>query len=232
MLPLDEEAQAAVILRGYRAVRHDFGLNRIKLGAHLHLIKEHKLWKGLAETWEEFLATENINPNAARQYVSVAKKFVYELDLDDQILMKLGMAGISALEKAGRVINESNKDEMIAALTSLSERDAIQRIIEISSGVESTNPQLPTFTVLKILKEYHGLPPDLQMDFRSRLGAHEDARKKRHNKPLVAEQEPCADAMKAPSASPTRPTVRAVRFRAPSSASSSRSTVKQTTENA
>jgi hypothetical protein len=177
---LDEGAQAAVILRGYRATRLEFGVNRIHLGAHLHLIKEHKLWKGISETWEEFLAMENINPNAARQYISVAKKFVYELDIDDETLRKLSMAGISALEKAGRVINDSNKEEIMETLMSLSERDAIQRIIEISSGVDDNKPQQPTMRVLRILKEYHELPPDLQQDFRHRLGSHEDTRRRRN----------------------------------------------------
>ena len=164
LLLLDGDAQAVVILRGYRAVRASFGLNRIHLGAHLHLIREHKLWKGVAESWEEFLASENLNPNAARQYMNVAKKFVYEMDLDDELLAKLSTAGISALEKAGRVINDGNKEDILAALMSLSERDAIQRIIEISSAA------------LKVLREYHDLPPDLQQEFRSRLHANEAAR--------------------------------------------------------
>lgn len=177
---MDEATQAAVILRGYRAARVEFGLNRIHLGAHLHLIRDHKLWKGVSETWEEFLATENINPNAARQYINVAKKFVYDLDLDDVVLRKLSMAGISALEKAGKVINETNQDEIIAALTSLSERDAIQRIIEISSSSEHPEKQaLPVLRVLRILKEYHELPPDMQMDFRDRLQGHEQRRQNR-----------------------------------------------------
>ena len=180
MLPLDEAAQSAVILRGYRAARVEFGLNRIHLGAHLHLIKDHRLWEGIAQSWDEFLAIENINPNAARQYINVAKKFVYELDLDDRTLAKLGMAGISALEKAGKVINEDNQEEVIAALTSLSERDAIQRIIDISSGADDPEkPKVPGMRVLRILKEYHELPPDLQMDFRDRLHGSEQRRKRR-----------------------------------------------------
>ena len=173
---LDGDAQAVVILRGYRAVRASFGLNRIHLGAHLHLIREHKLWKGVAESWEEFLASENLNPNAARQYMNVAKKFVYEMDLDDELLAKLSTAGISALEKAGRVINDGNKEDILAALMSLSERDAIQRIIEISSAAQDKASQAPTLRVLKVLREYHDLPPDLQQEFRSRLHANEAAR--------------------------------------------------------
>lgn len=186
MLPLDEAAQSAVILRGYRAARVEFGLNRIHLGAHLHLIKDHRLWEGVAQSWDEFLAIENINPNAARQYINVAKKFVYELDLDDRTLAKLAMAGISALEKAGKVINEGNQDDVIAALTSLSERDAIQRILDISSDSDDPEkPKVPGMRVLRILKEYHELPPDLQMDFRDRLQGSEQRRRRRNDTGLA-----------------------------------------------
>lgn len=178
---LDEKTGTAAILRGYRDARSHFGLYRIKLGAHLHIIKEHKLWKGISETWEAFLATENINPNAARQYINVAKKFVYEMDLDDEMLMKLAGAGISALEKAGRVINQENQEEMLAALVSLSERDAIQRIIEISSAADTKKQDVPTLRVLKVLREYHDLPPDLQSDFRTRLQNNEAQRSYRRS---------------------------------------------------
>lgn len=177
MLQLDEQAQASVVLRRYRAVRVEFGLNRIQLGAHLHLIKDHKLWQGIAESWDEFLASENINPNAARQYINVAKKFVFDLDLDDATLRKLSMAGISALEKAGKVINQSNQDDVIAALTSLSERDAVQRIIDISSqAANSDTPSTSEMRVLRILKEYYDLPPDMQNDFRERLHVNQNNR--------------------------------------------------------
>jgi hypothetical protein len=185
---LDEARQTEVILRGYRAVRLDFGVNRIHLGAHLHLIKEHKIYKQFAETWEEFLASENINPNAARQYIKVAKKFVYEMNIDDETLRKLSMAGISALEKATLAINDENKDEILETLMALSERDAIQRIIEISSGVPDNKPQQPTLRVLRMLRDYHELPPDLQQDFRHRLVGHEDSRRQRRGEaPPAAE---------------------------------------------
>lgn len=166
---LDEEAQKALILRQYNALRVDFGLNRIHLGAHLHLIRENQLWKGIAESWEAFLSGENINANAARQYMAVAKKFVYELNLDEDTLRKLSQAGITALEKAGRVINDGNKAEILSTLMSLSERDAIQRIIEISSGVEDKKPEQASMPVLRILRQYYELPPDMQSDFRRRL---------------------------------------------------------------
>jgi hypothetical protein len=77
---LDAQAQRAEILADYRRARMKFGLARLELGARLHLIQENGLWEGLAENWGTFLAEENINPHAARQYAAVAKKFVFELD--------------------------------------------------------------------------------------------------------------------------------------------------------
>lgn len=195
MQQLDEAAQAAIILRGYRAARLDFGLNRIQLGAHLHLIKDHNLWAGLAKTWEEFLATENINSHAARQYITVAKKFVYELDLDEAMLRKLSTAGMSALEKAAKIITDENKDEMLSVLTALSDRDAIQRMVEMTTDVNEANAEAnsekTTFSVLRILKEYHQLPPELQQEFRIRLETQEQFRHKRNaQKPADAKELP------------------------------------------
>lgn len=171
MQPLDEATQVALILRGYRETRMEFGLSRMKLGAHLSVIRRQRLWEGIAESWEAFLGSENINPQAARQYIAVADKFIYDLQLTDDTLRKLAGAGISALEKAARVINDDNKDDILASLISLSDRDAVQRIIEIASGIEDSKPEQASLRVLKMLREYYALPPDMQMDFRNRLPA-------------------------------------------------------------
>lgn len=177
---LNEEQSAAVILRGYRATRSQFGVNRIRLGSYLHIIKEHKLWAGISESWEAFLAAENINPNAARQYINVAKKFIHEMDLDEETLSKLAGAGITAMEKAAKFINKDNQADVLSALTALSERDAIQRIIELAAEVEDSKSDAPTLRVLKVLREYHDLPPDLQYDFRHRLEKTEAVRAHRN----------------------------------------------------
>lgn len=161
---LAQSEQALAILAKYRSLRSDFGFVRLEMGSYLHLIRENALWKGLAENWEAFLAAENINAHAARQYITVAKKFILEMDLPEETLRKLAAAGITALEKASRVINQDNQAEIISALVDLSEKDAIQRIKALSSGVE---PELgkPSLAVLKLLREFHEMPPDMQMEF-------------------------------------------------------------------
>ena len=158
------------LLARYRESRIRFGTDRIELGACLYLIKENKLWKGLASNWEEFLASENVNSHAARQYINVAKTFVFDLEVDDAVLRKLSVAGISALEKAAKIINEDNKEDIIGALTELAEKDAIQRIIEMTSE-EAPPTDKPAMKVLRLLRDFHEMPPDLQFDFVNRLNA-------------------------------------------------------------
>lgn len=159
----------------YAKVRMDFGVDRMQLGACLHLIKEHSLWRGRADSWEAFLADENLNPNAARQYIKVARKFIFDLDLPQETLRKLAAAGISALEKAAHVITAENQDAIIGSLTALSERDAVQRIIELSAQSDPA-PHLPTIRVLALLRQYHDLPPDLQLEFKQRLQGKSEQR--------------------------------------------------------
>jgi hypothetical protein len=166
---LDFEAQAETILRAFARTRMEFGLKRIELGTYLAIIRDSELWKGRAESWEAFLAENNLNPNAMRQYMRVARKFVLEMKLSEEALCKLAMAGITALEKAISVISEDNQDEIIASLTSLSERDAIQRIVELSTDADPA-PHKATMRVLSLLKQYHNMPPDLQVEFREKLG--------------------------------------------------------------
>lgn len=167
-LLLDENQQAVAIQIGFRKARIKFGLARIELGSFLHTIRVNNLYQGEAENWEAFLAAENINPNAARQYMSVAQKFVFELNISEEILAKLSLAGITALEKAGRIITPQNKDEIIDAILGLGEKDAIQRLIELSSGDEP-KPEKATMRVLALLREFNSMPPDLQIEFRNRI---------------------------------------------------------------
>lgn len=156
-------------LAQYRKSRVNFGLSRMRLGSYLLLIRENKLWDGIAENWESFLAGENINSYAARQYINVARTFIFDMDLPEDVLGRLAVAGITALEKAGRVINDDNRDEMISVLTSLSEKDAVQRIMELSSG-EEPSVNKPSMRMLRMLREFYEMPPDMQMDFLGKVG--------------------------------------------------------------
>lgn len=165
-MPISE--QSAVLLGEYRKSRIKFGMARMRMGAFLHIIKSNKLWEGVAESFDSFIAAENINPHAARQYMSVAKTFIFDMKLSEEVLSKLSIAGISALDKASKLIGEENRDELVEILANLSERDAIQRIMEMSTS-EVTGTSKPALRVLRLLREYYEMPPDLQFDFLGKL---------------------------------------------------------------
>jgi hypothetical protein len=173
---LDPEVQRREILASYRRARGRFGMARLELGARLYLIRENRLWEGLASSWEEFLGAESLNPHAARQYINVARKFVFEMDLTQEVLEVISAAGVTALERAAKMITEDNKDEVIAVLTSLSERDAVQAILDIGAESKKTESSPSMMRVLKLLREYHELPPDLQQEFRGRLSGYQASR--------------------------------------------------------
>ena len=169
-----EEHQAKLnfsIMERFWKTRQDFGLARIQMGALLCLIKDHKLWRGYAETWDAFLGKENVNTHAARQYMGVAKKFVFEMDLPSDVLAKMSLAGMTALEKAATTMTEANQHEIVAVLSTLAERDAVQRLIELSCEDEEPTKNKPSLRVLRILKEFSELPPDMQQEVRDKIAA-------------------------------------------------------------
>lgn len=173
------DPQELAILTAYRRSRVEFGMSRLRMGSFLCLIRDNKLWEGQAENWEAFLAEQNINVHAARQYISVAKTFIFEMDLPEETLARLSVAGISALEKAAKVINQDNRDEVVAVLAGLSEKDAMQRIIELSTG-EQPQTDKPTLRVLRLLKEFYEMPPDLQMEFIGKVSGNRRKREERN----------------------------------------------------
>ena len=167
---LDPEHQRAELLADFRRSRTRFGVARMELGARLHLAREHRLWEGVAESWESFLAAENINPNAARQYMTVARKFVLELQLPAPVLERLCAAGITALERAARAMTPDNQAKMVALLSVLPEGDAVQRIIELGAReAPSGESGAAELRVVRLVREYMQLPPDLQGRFRDRI---------------------------------------------------------------
>lgn len=184
---LAQSAQALAILAQYRKSRLEFGMIRMRMGSYLTLIKDNKLWRGVAENWETFLASENLNVHAARQYMAVARKYIFDMDLSEETLGKLSMAGIGALEKAGKVINDENQADLIDVLTNLSEKDAIQRIIEMSGNDDSISDK-PTLRVLRMLREFYEMPPDLQVDFLGKVAGNRKRMERERSKDLAPQK--------------------------------------------
>lgn len=175
----EEAAEAEAnfdIMKQFWDARMQFGLSRIKLGSYLHMVKSHRLWIGFADSWEGFLAKENVNSNAARQYMAVAKKFIFEMDLSQQVLAKLSLAGITALEKAATQMTKENQEEIVAILSELAERDAIQQLLELSHEDEPVKDK-PNLRVLSLLRQFSELPPDMQLQFKEKILGNEKRRK-------------------------------------------------------
>lgn len=153
----------------FRQARQQFGMDRIQLGALLVVIRQNSLWKGRATSWNEFLAAEHINPNAARQYMNVASRLVFDMNLDEVTMAKLASVGLTALDKAMRVITPENRDQVLTLLTSLGEKDAIQAIIDMGDAGKGQDAQKINLRVIRLLRDFHDLPPDLQQEFRSTI---------------------------------------------------------------
>ena len=103
--------------------------------------------------------------------MGVAKKFVFEMDLPSDVLAKMSLAGMTALEKAATTMTEANQHEIVAVLSTLAERDAVQRLIELSCEDEEPTKNKPSLRVLRILKEFSELPPDMQQEVRDKIAA-------------------------------------------------------------
>jgi hypothetical protein len=160
----------------FRNARLAFGRARLQLGMLLATIRAHSLWKGKAESFGAFLASENIDDNAARQYMRVAQKFITDLRLSDGELDQIAMTSFRALDKASRVITPANKDEVLSVLANLAGRDAVEQIINMSAGVRPEG-EIVSLRVIRLLADYHYLPPDLQQQFMDRLERVQRARR-------------------------------------------------------
>lgn len=170
-----EAEQNFEVLKQFWTTRSTFGLARIRMGAYLHLIRQHQLWRGVADSWDAFLAKENVQPNAARQYINVAKKFVFELDLPEETLAKLSLAGMTALEKAALAMSDANQAEVIQMLSALTERDAIQQLLELSTA-DLPKDKRPAAPILRLLKDFYELPPDMQSEFKGKIISNDQRR--------------------------------------------------------
>lgn len=154
--------------RQLRHAKRQFGEARFEIGRLLHHIRERNLWRGKARSFAEYLEAERLNPNAARQYMRVAKKLVIELQLDDTTLAELADVNMSTLDQAARVINPLNADAVLAKLTSLSERDAKYELSQMEPAPFQADRPAPE--VAKLMAQFQLLPHELRIEALTRLG--------------------------------------------------------------
>ncbi|MGP1715733.1 MAG: hypothetical protein ACTS9Y_01010 [Methylophilus sp.] len=120
---LSENSDQSDILRRFADTRHKFGMVRIESGVLLYLIKAHRFWEGRAESFNKFLADNQLSANGANQFIKVAHKFYFELGVRDERLSTLAKCSMSTLLMAVDKVNRHNLDEMLVKLEMLSKED-------------------------------------------------------------------------------------------------------------
>ena len=174
----DQEAEA--VHRALQHVHSHFGLLRFQMGALLLAVKQQELWKGRAQSFAGYLEEEKIKMSAARQYMKVAEKLMFELRLEEDQLQALSRTSMTTLAKACEKMNADNMDVLISQMTALSDRDAKYVLDNDGANVIPLHHPQPSSPHLgKAVREYFSLPHDERIEFMRRIHGREagEARK-------------------------------------------------------
>lgn len=164
---IDVEAVHAAV----GASQEHFGLVRLKIGALLIAVKDKELWRGRARSFMEYLDDEKIKRSAARQYMKVAEKLLLELKLSDSEIRSLSKCSMTTLVKACERMDKTNKDEIIALLETLSDKDAKHVLDDFEAHQKPlTAEQSHPPQIRKMVTGYYDLPQDLRMSFLESIG--------------------------------------------------------------
>lgn len=145
------------------------GMTRLEIGAQLELLRETGEWAGYANTFHEFLEDLRINSTAAYQWMRIARRLVGEMKLSEAELASVAMVNMRILDHAARVITYENRDEVLAAIVSLNERDA--RVALEAKEEEGTTPRKRiSKRVRKMMDDYFELPDDMRHEFAQSIG--------------------------------------------------------------
>lgn len=172
-------ALATITHSKIRQVRAVFGLSRLQLGALLCQVHDHELWHGRARSFAEYLEAEHINISAAYQFMRVARRFVLELQLSEERLGTLATASMRVLDKAARVANSENIDDIVAIVTVLHDRDAVAFLVEMKRD-ELGDDAVPrtASAVTSLLNRFRAMTDDARIEFLQRLSDHGNGRPK------------------------------------------------------
>lgn len=168
-----------LLYRRLKSVQREFGLARFELGTLLEVFKSNEsLWRGRATSFSAFLEEERIQFNGAAQFMRVAKKFVLELKLEDHELAELACVNFRILDIAARLITPENKDEVLAIVTALGERDARAALGELTKGDDKpiARSDVPP-EVRTLMRKYREMPDDYRIAFMAEVkGTNRTAR--------------------------------------------------------
>jgi len=143
-----------------------FCLARLEMGVLLEHIKTTEGWKGRAASFAAFLEEERINDNAAYQYMRVARKMFFELQMTEKEFQDIATCNMNVLDLACQVITSENKEEVLGLLSALSERDARQSLLEMVDAL-NVDPKQPQKSrpVNRVLDMFKKLPDDQRIEF-------------------------------------------------------------------
>lgn len=177
--PTADSKDAEAILNIAILAREDFGRSRLEIGCALLTIKRLELWKGRADTFNSYLASElKLNSAAARQYMTIAEAFLTNkegqwVDVSNETINILACASMRALEKAAALWNKADQVAILGILDTLSEADACEELDAMRAQLIDPNwapvPANLDPRVRRVLAGFHGLPPDLRAAIFSEL---------------------------------------------------------------
>lgn len=157
-----------------RVHRH-IGFQKIRMGAMLCVLEDTGDWRGrtAALSFRGFLLEEGIHPQAARQYMKVARKFILELAISTEDLLAISRASMRVLCAAADVAAPDNLAELVEIIASLPRPEALEEIQTRFAGqAERFEAGSVSRPVGKILSEVGELTQVQRAELFSRLGMH------------------------------------------------------------
>lgn len=170
--PLRSVDRKQAIYERLKEAKKRFGLIRLEMGILLDQVHKDEIWRGRAESFGAFLEEERINTSAAYGFMRVARKFFFELQLTDSEFSEIACANMGILELAAQVIDQENKDEVIALINTLGERDAKQALLEMldekeGAGISENSRGGKQFK--RAMNAFRDLPDDQRIEFMQKL---------------------------------------------------------------
>lgn len=154
-------------------VHRHIGFQKIRMGAMLCVLEDAGEWRGrtAARSFRGFLVEEGIHPQAARQYMKVARKFVLELEIPNQDLLAMSRASMRVLCAAADVATHDNLAELVSIVATLPRPEALEeiRVRFASSPAQDAEENPLSRPVGRILSEVGELTQMQRAELFSRL---------------------------------------------------------------
>jgi hypothetical protein len=164
-----------IVYRQLEEGRREFGEARLKLGAALALIFDHEIWKGRATTWSAFLADQRLHPSAARDFIAIARVFVFDETLAPRTAEEgasLAAASVKILKAAADIITGANRDQVYGIVGQLGNLDAGEALAQLKKGPQSFAGDVLAprdRRVESLLRLFYELPMEARIETLSRL---------------------------------------------------------------